>query len=100
MEYRKALSNHNDPIISDLHLQIIRQDNQWLLIHPHPDRQQTRNGLLYHGRKIRGDKFYRKPLTRGDVFRIEDEVAWYILARRMKRKHIFNSQTLPRSIIS
>ncbi|MDQ6644386.1 MAG: FHA domain-containing protein, partial [Chloroflexota bacterium] len=63
----------NDTIISDLHLRIVRQDNQWVLIHPHPDRQQTLNGLLYHGRKIRGDKSYRKQLTRGDVFRIEDE---------------------------
>ena len=31
------------------------------------------NGLLYHGRKIRGDKSFRKTLTRGDVFRIGDE---------------------------
>lgn len=63
----------DDPIISDQHLQIVRQDNQWLLIHPHPERQQTHNGLLYRGRKIRGDKSFRKTLTRGDVFRIEDE---------------------------
>ncbi len=63
----------NDSSISDLHLQIVRQDNQWVLIHPHPDRQQTLNGLLYQGRKIRGDKSFRKPLSRGDVFRIEDK---------------------------
>ncbi len=63
----------DDPIISDHHLQIVRQDNQWLLIHPHPERQQTDNGLLYRGRKIRGDKSFRKTLTRGDVFRIDDE---------------------------
>jgi ABC transport system ATP-binding/permease protein len=63
----------NDPIISDLHLQIVRQDNEWVLIHPHPDAQRTLNGLLYHGRKIKGDKSFRKTLTRGDVFRIEDE---------------------------
>lgn len=63
----------NDAIISDFHLQIVLQDNQWILIHPPPERQQTHNGLLYHGHKIRGDKSWRKPLTRGDVFRVSDE---------------------------
>src|SRR5258706_9587246 len=62
-----------DPIISDLHLQIVRVDNQWVLIHPHPDRQQTNTGLIYQGRKIRGNKTFRKTLARGDVFRIADE---------------------------
>ena len=64
----------DDPIVSDLHLQIVRdEDKQWMLIHPHPDRQHTTNGLLYQGRTIRGNKSFHKPLTRGDVFRIADE---------------------------
>ena len=63
----------HDRIISGLHLQIVRQGNQFILIHPHPSRQNTVNGLLYEGRKIRGDESFHKPLTRGDLFRIGDE---------------------------
>jgi ABC-type multidrug transport system ATPase subunit/pSer/pThr/pTyr-binding forkhead associated (FHA) protein len=63
----------NDRIISGLHLQIVRQANQFVLIHPHPERQKTLNGLLYQGRKIRGDETFRKSLIRGDLFRIGDE---------------------------
>ena len=59
--------------VSDLHLQIVHEGNQWILLHPHPDRQQTRNGLLYQGQKIQGNESLRKPLTRGDMFRIDDE---------------------------
>ncbi|GAC1342261.1 MAG: FHA domain-containing protein [Ktedonobacteraceae bacterium] len=63
----------DDPIVSDFHLQIARQNNQWVLIHPQPGQQQTRNGLLYLGNKLRGNQPFQKPLMRGDVFRIEDE---------------------------
>ena len=60
-------------IVSTHHLQIIRQDGQFILIHPHPDQPRTLNGLLYQGRKIRGDEPFRKTLTNGDIFRIGDE---------------------------
>ena len=60
----------NDPMISKQHLQIVRENNQWVLIHPHPARQQTLNGLIYLGRTIQGDESFRKVLERGDVFRI------------------------------
>jgi len=60
-------------IISTHHLQIIRQGGQFVLIHPHPDQPRTLNGLLYQGRKIRGDEPFRKTLTNGDIFRIGDE---------------------------
>ncbi|MFL5656032.1 MAG: FHA domain-containing protein, partial [Ktedonobacteraceae bacterium] len=60
-------------IVSGQHLQIRREGNQFVLIHPHPDRQGTVNGLLYQGRKIRGDEPFRKTLNRGDIFRIGDE---------------------------
>ncbi len=60
------------PIVSDYHLQIVRQNNQWVLIHPPPNQKSTHNGLLYQGNKIRGNKSFRKPLMRGDIFRIED----------------------------
>ena len=63
----------NAASISDLHLQIVHEQNQWILIHPHPDRQQTKNGLLYQGQKIQGNESLRKTLTRGDTFRIDDE---------------------------
>ena len=65
----------NDRIISGLHLRVVRQGNQYVLIHPNPDspRQRTLNGLLYQGRKIRGDEQFSKPLAKGDIFRIGDE---------------------------
>jgi ABC transport system ATP-binding/permease protein len=63
----------NELVISAFHAQIIRDGNQLVLIHPHPARGKTLNGLLYQGRHIRGDEPFRKPLTRGDIFRIGDE---------------------------
>jgi len=60
-------------IVSNQHIQIVRQGNQFTLIHPHPDKQRTLNGLLYQGRKIRGDEAFRKTLAPGDIFRIGDE---------------------------
>jgi hypothetical protein len=63
----------NELVISAFHAQIIRDGNQLVLIHPHPARGKTLNGLLYQGRNIRGDEPFRKPLTRGDIFRIGDE---------------------------
>ncbi|HEX6483207.1 MAG TPA: FHA domain-containing protein [Ktedonobacteraceae bacterium] len=63
----------NDRIVSGLHLRIVRQGGAFVLIHPHPDRPKTLNGLLYQGRKIRGDEQFSKPLTKGDIFRIGDE---------------------------
>ncbi len=63
----------NDRIVSSLHLRIVRQGNSFVLIHPHPDRPRTLNGLLYQGRKIRGDEQFSKTLAKGDIFRIGDE---------------------------
>ena len=63
----------NELVVSAFHAQIIREDNQLLLIHPHPARARTLNGLLYQGRHIKGDEPFRKPLARGDIFRIGDE---------------------------
>ncbi|HLL79966.1 MAG TPA: FHA domain-containing protein [Ktedonobacteraceae bacterium] len=63
----------NDRIVSGLHLRIVRQGNAFVLIHPHPDRPKTLNGLLYQGRKIRGDEQFSKTLTKGDIFRIGSE---------------------------
>ena len=64
----------NAPVVSDFHLQIVHQNAQWMLVHPPAERSHTRNGLLYQGRKIRGNKAFRKVLAKGDVFRIEDEI--------------------------
>jgi len=61
-----------DPSVSAHHLQVMREGNQFILIHPHPSRPRTANGMLYQGRKIRGDESFRKVLERGDVFRIGD----------------------------
>ncbi len=65
----------NDRIVSGFHLRIVRQGDQFVLIHPHPDysTRGTVNGLLYQGRKIRGDEQFSKTLVNGDVFRIGNE---------------------------
>ena len=70
---RNDIAIREGSIVSGQHLQIRREGNQFVLIHPHPDRQGTVNGLLYQGRKIRGDEPFRKTLNRGDIFRIGDE---------------------------
>lgn len=63
----------NELVISGFHAQIVRDGNQLILVHPHPSRGKTLNGLLYQGRHIAGDQQFRKPLARGDIFRIGDE---------------------------
>jgi ABC-type multidrug transport system ATPase subunit/pSer/pThr/pTyr-binding forkhead associated (FHA) protein len=63
----------NHPTVSNLHAQIIREGNQLVLIHPHPSRTGTRNGLTYHGITVRGNEQFRHTLSRGDIFRISDE---------------------------
>ena len=61
------------PVVSHFHAQIVREGNQLLLVHPHPSQPHTTNGLLYQGRHILGNEPFRKPLVRGDIFRIGDE---------------------------
>jgi ABC-type multidrug transport system ATPase subunit/pSer/pThr/pTyr-binding forkhead associated (FHA) protein len=63
----------NEPIVSGFHAQIVFDGNQPYILHPHPARGRTLNGLLYRGQHIRGDQQFRKPLERGDIFRIGDE---------------------------
>ena len=63
----------NEPIVSAFHVQIKREGDRLILIHPHPQQQRTTNGLLYQGRSIPGNEPFRKPLERGDIFRIGDE---------------------------
>ena len=61
------------PVVSGFHAQIVREGNQLILIHPHPSRSHTTNGLLYQGLHILGNEPFRKPLVHGDIFRIGDE---------------------------
>ncbi|HLZ55829.1 MAG TPA: FHA domain-containing protein [Ktedonosporobacter sp.] len=63
----------NESVISGVHAQIVFEGGQWFFTHPHPERGQTLNGLLYQGRSFRGNEHFRKPLTHGDIFRIGDE---------------------------
>ncbi|HET8842936.1 MAG TPA: FHA domain-containing protein [Ktedonobacteraceae bacterium] len=63
----------NELVVSGFHAQIVQEGNQFVLVHPHPSRGKTLNGLLYQGRRIAGNQPFRKPLMRGDIFRIGDE---------------------------
>src|SRR5579872_4334952 len=64
-----------EQVVSGFHAQIVREGNQYVFIHPHPQARQghTLNGVIYQGRHIKGDETFRKPLARGDFFRIGDE---------------------------
>ncbi|GAC1425327.1 MAG: hypothetical protein PVS3B3_10400 [Ktedonobacteraceae bacterium] len=61
------------PIVSSQHLLIERRGNDIVLIHPHPARQKTMNGLLYKGLKILGHEHWEHTLVVGDIFRIGNE---------------------------
>jgi ABC transport system ATP-binding/permease protein len=63
----------NELVISGFHAQLVQEGNQFILVHPHPSRSKTLNGLFYQGRHIAGDEPFRKALTRGDIVRIGDE---------------------------
>lgn len=63
----------NCPTVSSFHVQIIRDNKQLTLIHPHPKRHRTLNGLTFQGRTIQGDEQFHRVLQRGDIFRIGDE---------------------------
>lgn len=63
----------NELVVSGFHAQLVQEDNQFTLVHPHPSRAKTLNGLFYQGRHIAGDQPFRKALTRGDIIRIGDE---------------------------
>ena len=62
-----------ETVVSAFHAQIVREGDRLIFIHPHPQQQRTTNGLLYQGRVIQGNETFRKPLERGDIFRIGDE---------------------------
>src|SRR5439155_19172219 len=57
-------------VVSGRHAQIVREGNNLFLVHPHPDRPKTLNGLWYQGIPIRGDQRFRQQLAHGDIFRI------------------------------
>ncbi len=63
----------NRPTVSGFHAQIVREGNQLVIVHPHPQKGSTANGLSYNGQVYRGSTPFRKPLMRGDLFRIADE---------------------------
>ena len=63
----------SEPVVSGFHAQIVHEGNQYVFVHPHPSRGKTLNGLIYNGNHILGDQAFRKPLARGDFFRIGDE---------------------------
>ena len=68
----------DESYISSFHAQIVFEENQFIFLHPHPSRQRTQNGVLYRGRQIAGDEVFRKPLARGDIFRIGDESGTFV----------------------
>ncbi len=63
----------DEPVISGFHVQIKREQGQLVLIHPHPLRQSTANGLIYKGKHIHGDESFQRVLSNEDVFLIGNE---------------------------
>jgi ABC-type multidrug transport system ATPase subunit len=68
----------NRPTVSSFHAQIVREGSQLVLVHPHPSRGHTLNGLTYQGKTIAGNEPFRHVLSRGDVFRISDENGTFV----------------------
>ena len=48
----------NDGAVSNFHVQIVRNGKQFFLIHPHPKRTQTLNGLWFENQYIHGNEFF------------------------------------------
>ena len=46
----------DNPIVSAQHAQIVRDGDTFFLVHPHPKRGRTVNGLWYQGQHIQGDQ--------------------------------------------
>jgi ABC-type multidrug transport system ATPase subunit/pSer/pThr/pTyr-binding forkhead associated (FHA) protein len=63
----------DSPFVSGQHVRIERSAERFFLVHPHPARKRTQNGLRYQGDLILGDEAFRHDLKHGDVFRIGDE---------------------------
>ncbi len=63
----------NELVVSAFHAQVVREGEALIFVHPHPQQQRTTNGIIYKGQAIPGSKPFRKPLERGDIFRIGDE---------------------------
>ncbi len=61
------------PIVSSQHILLERRGNDIVLIHPHPARPKTVNGLLYKGLRILGHEHWEHTLIPGDIFRIGNE---------------------------
>ncbi len=62
-----------EPTVSAWHAQLAYDGRNLMLVHPHPSREKTLNGLWYRGQLIRGDQQFRRQLVNGDFFRIGDE---------------------------
>ncbi len=60
----------SESIISSKHMQIVRDDKELFLVHPHPSRDKTQNGFWYKGQRIRGEQTFRQQLVHGDIFRV------------------------------
>ncbi len=65
--------NVHYPIVSSQHILLERRGNDIVLIHPHPSRPKTVNGLLYKGLRILGHEHWEHTLIPGDIFRIGNE---------------------------
>lgn len=63
----------SESTVSNFHAQIVHDGEALFLVHPHPLRERTLNGLWYQGQRIPGDQAFRKRLVNGDMFRIGDE---------------------------
>ena len=63
----------NEPVVSAFHAQIVRDGDTLIFIHPQPPHPRTTNGIIYKGQGFSGETPFRKPLERGDIFRIGDD---------------------------
>ncbi len=62
-----------EPVVSSRHAQIVHDGKDYYVVHPHPAREKTVNGLWYQGQLVAGNQQFRRRLVNGDIFRIGDE---------------------------
>ena len=74
----------NARVISGQHFLIVYDSatDTYTLMHPHPARKETTNGLMYQKRRVVGSEKFEQILGHGDTFSVTDEVIFHFVVER------------------
>jgi ABC-type multidrug transport system ATPase subunit/pSer/pThr/pTyr-binding forkhead associated (FHA) protein/ABC-type multidrug transport system permease subunit len=68
----------DEPTVSRQHLLIYANGMDYTLVHPHPSRSETTNGLFYQGTHIPGNQRFQHQLKHSDIFRIQNKDGTFV----------------------